>query len=248
MIPLPDELERDRRKGVQLREILERQLAALRPGDLLPSERVLAQRLGVARMTVRQELGRLVTDGLVVRRQGQGTFVAEPKLVQSDHIRSFSEDMRARGKEPGARLLAIGVEEADPLVVARLGLSPGAQVVHVVRVRTGDGEPIALERANLPADRFPGLAEEDLTKVSLYELIERRWNVRLHRAEQRISAVLPDPEDARLLETSPALPAFLIERVTRDVDDEVIEYGRSLYRADRYEVLMNVYREPENGA
>ena len=230
---------------MQLREILERHLAALGPGALLPSERVLAERLGVARMTVRQELGRLVADGLVTRRHGQGTFVAEPKLVQSDHIRSFSEEMRARGKRPGSRILSVGIQEADPLVVSRLGLPAGAQVVQLVRVRTGDGEPIALERANLPADRFPGLAEADFTQISLYELIERRWNVRLHRAEQRISAVLPDPDDARLLETSPALPAFLIERVTRDAEDGVIEYGRSLYRGDRYEVVMNVRRMPE---
>jgi GntR family transcriptional regulator len=220
-------------------------VAELRPGDLLPSERVLAQRLGVARMTVRQELDRLVLDGLVTRRHGQGTFVAEPKLVQSDHITSFSEDMRARGKQPGSRVLSVSVEQADPIVVARLGLPADSRVLRLVRVRTGDGEPIALERANLPADRFPGLVEADFEQVSLYELIERRWNVRIDRAEQRISAVLPDPEDARLLETSPSVPAFLIERVTRDADDGVIEYGRSLYRGDRYEVLMNVRRRPE---
>jgi GntR family transcriptional regulator len=243
-IPLPDELSLDRGKGEQLHELLEAYIAKLRPGDLLPSERVLAERLGVARMTVRQEFERLTVQGLVRRQHGQGTFVAEPKLVQTDHVSSFSEDMWARGKTPGSRVISVRVQTADPVSAMRLQLRPEAEVVNIVRVRTGDGEPIALERTNLPADRFPGLEHADLSNASLYELVERRWHVRIDRAEQRISAVLPDAEDARLLEMSPKLPAFLIERVTRDADGGVIEFGRSLYRGDRYDVLMNVSRVP----
>lgn len=241
-IPMPDELTLDRAKGEQLSEILENYIAALRPGDLLPSERVLAKRLGVARGTVRQEFDRLAAKGLVTQRHRQGTFVAEPKLVQSDRLGSFSEEMRARGKIPGSRVLSVRVREADRLVASWLGLAPGARIIHLVRVRTANGEPIALERNNLPADRFPGLEDADFRHASLYELLEGRWHVPVHRAERRISAVALDAEDARLLETTPGLPAFLIEGVTRDTDDVPIEFGRSLYRGDRYDVLMNVRR------
>lgn len=240
---LPQQLSRTHPKGEQLHQILVDLVENLQPGELLPSERVLAERFNVSRMTVRTEIDRLERAWRVTRRHGQGTFVAEPKLVQSDVLISFSEDMRARGLVPGSQVLSIGVEPALESESKWVGLPPRTSIVRIVRVRTANGLPIAVERASLPSERFPGLEDADLGDGdSLYDLIERRYGVRADNAVQRVSAVLPDGIDATLLNVSSTLPCFRVERVARDAEG-IFEFGHSLYRGDRYDVVMRIVRE-----
>jgi GntR family transcriptional regulator len=241
--PLPPTLSGTRPKGEELDDILRSYVGALSPGQLLPSERTLAERLNIARMTVRQAVHRLAAEGLVYQRHGQGTFVAGPKLIQSESLISFSEDMRARGLKPGARTVSVSVIAAGESLAARLRVREGAPVVQLVRVRTADGVPIAIERPCLSADRFPGLDRADLSDLSIYEYLEQNWNVRAEHGEQRVSAVLPEPDDAALLEIPATLPCFSIERVSYQGDGQVVEFDRSLYRGDRYDILMRVRRE-----
>ncbi|MEU4195519.1 GntR family transcriptional regulator [Kribbella sp. NPDC026611] len=238
------DLEDTRPKGAQLREILLALISTLKPGDLLPSERVLADLYRVARLTVRQEVDRLVTEGLVRRHHGQGTFVASPKLVQSDALYSFSEDMRARGIEPGGRVISVAVERASRAAVRALELERGARVISLVRIRTADGEPMAVERTSLPAARFPGLETLLLDNVSLWDTIEHHWGVQVGSATHTISSVLPDTAEAQLLEITTAQPCFAFEGTSTDTDGRLIEYGRSVYRGDRYDVQRRAVRPP----
>jgi GntR family transcriptional regulator len=242
-VPLPQTLSGERPKGEELDDILRSYVEELSPGQHLPSERTLAERLNVARMTVRQALNRLSAEGLVYQRRGQGTFAAGPRLVHSESLISFSDDMRARGLKPGARVVSASVHPAEAQLAARLQVREGAPVVHLVRVRTADDVPIALERPCLPADRFPGLDQADLNDVTLYEYLEQTWNVRAEYGEQKVSVLLPDPADADLLKIPPTLPCFLIERVSYDRTGHVVEGDWSLYRGDRYDLLMRVRRE-----
>ena len=99
---LPRRLPKGGPKGQALRGILEELLAALPPGAALPSERELADRYGLARMTVRSEIERLTAEGLVYRLQGRGTFVSEPRVAQAGALSSFTEDMVSRGLTPGS--------------------------------------------------------------------------------------------------------------------------------------------------
>ena len=119
---------------------------------------------------------------------------------------------------------------------------PGSPVVHLERVRTADGEPMALERTHLPAQRLPGLESADLRDASLYELLERRWGVRVAQADQWASVVRLTAEEAALLQVAPDQPALLFQRLTRDPSGAPIEYVRSLYRGDRYEVHTRLER------
>lgn len=240
---LPAGLVRGRPKGEQLQEILEAYIASLSPGDPLPSERALSQHYRVARMTVRQEIERLAAKGLVLRVHGRGTFVAKPKFVQSARLTSFSEDMRARGMTPGSSVPDLGVMTANEFVAGHLEVEPETPVVKIDRVRSADGEPMAFERAYLPAARFPGLEDEDLTGRSLYELLQERWGVVVDSADQIITGVALSAEEAELLGAAEHQPAFLIQRTTRDRGGLVIEYVRSLYRADRYDIQMPLKRE-----
>ncbi|MDQ1629464.1 MAG: GntR family transcriptional regulator [Actinomycetota bacterium] len=240
---LPGELA-EGRKGAALQEILESYVAELEPGSALPSERELAERFGVARMTVRAQIERMAHRRLVYRQQGRGTFVAERRLAHTEHLTSFTEDMQARGLVAGARMLGVDTLRAGRGLAARLEVPAGSRVARIRRVRTADGVPMAVEQTHLPARRFPGLADEDLATRSLYELLAERYDVTIAEAVQRVTVTTLQAADAELLETPRGEPAFQIERITRDGDGVVIEFAASIYRGDRYEVLMHARRDP----
>lgn len=239
---LPRKLSRRSPKGEQLRAILEDLIDALAPGDPLPSERELAERYDVARMTVRAEITALAAEGRVERVQGRGTFVAEARVAQAAALSSFTEDMRARGLKPGSQVLGQGVEPADDLVARRLGLEPGAEVVRVRRVRTADGEPMALEEAFLPADRFGALAGEDLEGASLFTVLEERHGARFPVADQQVVAVEIVGEDANLLRVAPGRAGLKFHTILLDEDERPLAYAWSLFRGDRYEIRLRQER------
>jgi GntR family transcriptional regulator len=239
---LPDRLSEQRPKGEQVQKILEDFVATLDPGTPLPGEEPLRKRLKVARGTVTQAIDELVAKGLVYRVERSGTYVAERKLRQPGTLTSFSEDMRAQGMTPGSIVLEQEVVPASLIIARQLEVEPGTPVVHLRRVRTADGEPMALERSHLPALRFPGLEAVDLTDTSLYETLAKRWGVQVASAEQWFSAVRPTEAEAAHLGITPDQPALLFQRVTRDPAGQVIEFARSLYRGDRYEVHAQLRR------
>jgi GntR family transcriptional regulator len=239
-IPLPEAFDSERAKGEQLREILEAMVAQQPRGALLPSERSIAERFHVARMTVRQAVNEMVARGLVRRVTGAGTFVAEPRVSHGTTTGSFSRDMRQRGMQPGARVISARERPASALVAERLRIAEGDPVVTLNRLRSADGVPMAVEQSHLPAARFPGLADLVVDDVSLYGLLAERWAVRVATATHRVSAIGLDETDAALLEVSIGLPSFLVERIAYDGAGDVVEWGRSRYRGDRYDVVFDV--------
>jgi GntR family transcriptional regulator len=239
---LPRKLSRASPKGTQLRSIMEDLIETLKPGDPLPSERELAERYGVARMTVRAEITRLAAEGMVARVQGRGTFVAEARVAQAATLSSFTEDMRARGLTAGSQVLGQGTEPADDLVAGRLGIEPGALVVRVRRVRTADGEPMALEEAFLAAERFGALAEEDLDGRSLFTVLEERFGARFPSADQQVVAVEIVGEDANLLRVAPGRAGLKFHTILLDADERPLAYAWSLFRGDRYEIRLRQER------
>jgi GntR family transcriptional regulator len=214
---------------------------ALAPHEKLPTERDLTEQFSVSRLTVRQVLARLESEGRVYRKQGSGTFVGEPRIAKSLELTSFSEDMRARGLSPGSRDVAVQREPAGASVGFSLGMSPRDEVIHVRRVRTADGTPMCIEDSYLPADLAAGLLDAPIDG-SLYELLESRFRIRLERAEQSVRATVLEAEAARLLEAAEFSPALEVRRVCFDASGRRIEYGRSVYRGDRYFYDLTVYR------
>jgi GntR family transcriptional regulator len=230
-------------KGRRVREILEGLVANLAPGTALPSERVLADRYRVARMTIRAEIDRLTSEGLTYRVHGRGTFVAQPRVAQALTLSSFSEDMRARGMTPGSVVLARELVEASDWLALRLEVAPAAPLLRLDRVRTADGSPLAIERAYLPASRYPGIADADFSEGSLYELLAARWGVRLRDADQRVVAVAIEADDAEALEVAPGSAGLRFQTLARDVEGTPVYYATSLYRGDRYEIDLTQVRD-----
>jgi GntR family transcriptional regulator len=232
----------DRSKAEQIRELLVELIHDAAPGSLLPSERSLAERLGVARMTIRQCVDTLHDAGLVRRIPGRGTFVREPRVSHSAALRSFSEDMKVRGMRPGSRRLRVRTVPAPAAVAAELALPAGAPLYRIERLRTADGAPMALERTHLSAQRFPGVDGLLDAAASLHELLADHYGARIDSAEQRVTIARLTRRDAAVLEVPAGSSAFRITGTGRDGMGRPLEHGSSLYRADRYEILLRLNR------
>lgn len=239
-VDLPDSFDNERAKNEQLREILEAMIRDLPPGSLLPSERSIAERFQVARMTVRRAVTDLAARGLVRTVMGAGTYVAEPRVAQGTTTGSFSRDMRERGLRPGARVISVRERPATALVADRLRIGEDDPVVTVNRLRTADDVPMAVEQTHLPAARFAGLADLITDDVSLYAVLDEHWDVRVATATHRVSAIGLDETDAALLDVPTGLPSFIVERTAYDAAGDVVEWGRSRYRGDRYDIVFDV--------
>jgi GntR family transcriptional regulator len=240
---LPARLPRGAPKGQALRAILEELVGRLQPGAALPSERELAERYGLARMTVRHEIERLTAAGSVYRLHGRGSFVAEPRIAQAGALTSFTEDMLARGQAPGSTVASSEVIAADGFLAAALEVKPGDSCFRLDRVRTADGRPMAIEQVYLSLQRFDGIDRIDFADASLFEVLADAFGVALGEAEQRVVAVGIEADEAPLLGVAEGAPALRFHTVTRDRDDIPVLYAVSLYPGDRYEIALRQVRE-----
>lgn len=213
------------------------------PGHLVPSEAELIRQYGVSRTTVRQALGELVSEGVLRREQGRGTFVADPKLEQPlSELTSFTDDIRAKGHHPGS--ITLHVEEVIPpdRIAAQLQMRPQAIAVRLERLRTVDGEAVGLHTAYLPRTLLGDITLEELRgeDFSLYALLQRRLNVRFGEAIETLEAAAADAYQSRLLEVGKGSPVLQLERLTLTAEGAPLEYVDIVYRADRYKYVTRL--------
>jgi GntR family transcriptional regulator len=226
-------------KPYAIRTALDELLDGLAEGDPFPPERELAMRFGVARETLRQALHELLVEGRIERR-GRGTVVSKPKLVQPLSLSSYTEGALRMGREPGRLLVTWDDVAASPDLAAALDVPAGDGVMHLERVLLADGQRIGLESTYLPRHRFGQFTESFDPTTSLYAAI-RATGVRFGSAVERVETVLASPREARLLESTTAMPMLRLNRRSLDVDDQPIEVVRSLYRGDRvaFEAILD---------
>ena len=211
-------------------------------GSRIPSEDALRQRYGVSRMTVRQALERMVVAGLLVKRQGVGTFVAKSKIERvASRLLGFREDAVAHGLRPATQVLHGGFEAAGAEDANVLGLRPDATVFRVTRLRTTNDEPIGLNTITLTPAFAPVLADLDFSD-SFYAGVARRLGVEVGEAAQTVEAVHGDDGDARLLQVPPTAALLRVTRVTYLDDGRLLGLTRSLYRGDRYFLSLALRR------
>ncbi|WP_067468274.1 GntR family transcriptional regulator [Actinomadura macra] len=231
------------RAGNTKRQAVRRQLLVmlegLDVGDALPSERRLAEDLGVSRPTLRQAIDDLVAEGLLDRRHGSGTYVTEPRIAVSLTMTSFTEDMIRRGMKPGGRVLSFRTETAGARIGRRLALSPLEEVFTIRRLRLADEATMAIETLYLPRALLPALRKQDLEGRSFYDLL-RGNGIVIASGTETIEPTVTTAEEAAELDVPVHTPAFLFERVTRDEDGRPLEYVRSVYRGDRYRLELDL--------
>jgi len=221
----------------QLYEILRSRIASgeWQPGDLIPAEPDLMATYGVSRITLRQVLETLVRDGLIVREQGRGSFVARPTLEKGMvRIFSFTEDMHQRGLTPRSIVLAAELVPAHAELAAKLGTPPGEELVRLERLRLAEDEPLAIEESHLVHCFCPGLLRFDLATESLKEVLAREYGVRWSRARQTIRAIHASESTAALLRVRPGAALLDIERLSYAHGSSPVEFLRVQYRGDRY--------------
>jgi GntR family transcriptional regulator len=231
-LPLYQQLQR------ALREAIDRRL--LDADDALPPERELAADFDVSRITVRKAIDGLVNEGLLVRRQGSGTFVRGRVEKNFSMLTSFSEDMRARGRNPRSQWLRRSTGTVTPEEALSLRLSPGTPVYRFNRLRFADDAPMAVEYATIAAACLPSF---DAVEDSLYQALERHGN-RPVRALQRLRAVLLTKEQAELLCAEPGDAGLLVERLGFLQDGRAVEFSQSYYRGDTYDFVAELSATP----
>jgi len=193
-------------------------------------------------MTARHAFQRLAQRGVIERRRGAGSFVRPQQLHREEALlRSFSEDMRGRGIEPGSRLLRAEVTRI-PDQAAALGLRANERVVVIERVRLADGVPVALERAVLPGEFAPVL-EADLEKESLHQALANLGRV-LGRATGHVTARIADLDEARLLEVEPPAALLVETRLISDDAGRAVESTETAYVAARWVIDTGSFVAP----
>jgi len=227
-LPLYQQLQRALRRAIESR--------VLAPNDALPPERDLASDFSVSRITVRKAIDGLVNEGMLVRRQGSGTFVRARVEKNFSKLTSFSEDMRARGRNPRSVWLRKSTGTVTPEEALTLRASPGTPVYRFHRIRFADDAPMALEYATILASCLPSV---DAVESSLYVALERAGN-RPVRALQRLRAVLFSTEQAELLQVKERDAGLLVERVGFLSDGRAAEFTQSYFRGDIYDFVAEL--------
>jgi GntR family transcriptional regulator len=233
---------------LQLQNLIRDRIAdgVWQPGQAIPSEETLVRQFGIARMTVRQALEGLLREGLLIRERGRGTYVARPRVERElTRMHGFSEDMRARGMVPSARLVARDVRPAPAGVSTELRLGKREAVIYLQRLRLADDLPMALESSYLNYELCREVLQADLESGSLYVFLQESIGLRLCYASQELEAAFPNAETAALLEMPRRRPVLIIRQTTYvRIGEEDIPgiTGSTVYRADRYRVRMQVPR------
>ena len=220
----------------QLEEYIKQQIETgiLKEEAVIPSEREYAERFQISRMTVRQAINNLVSEGYLKRQKGRGTFVNRKKVEQElQGMTSFTEDMLSRGMNPSSTLLSFQIIPADKNTASDLKIEENDSIYKIKRIRLADGAPMALETAYIPVQIVPGLTEEN-SNLSLYQYIEEHLSLSISEANQEIEASVADSYDAENLGINLGDPTLLIGRISYLTDGIPFELVKSTFRADRY--------------
>ena len=228
----------------QLRNAI--QVHNLSQGQVLWSQRELAEQLGISVLPVKRAFERLRAEGLLSTAKGKRPVVGSgraPSNVQD--LWSFTEETQNRGLTSSTRLLSFSLIPADEEISEALQIGETDEVYRITRLRAVQEGPIALQTTHLPAALFPNLEAQDWGTTSLYAVIENVFGRRLERGEERIGAVKASQEEARLLKVEVGFPLLSARRRVSDTNGTPIEYGLSLFRADRYQArILTLRRRP----
>ncbi len=215
-------------------------IGSLEPGAAVPTERELATQMHTSRTTVRQALTELVVEGRLVRRQGSGTYVAEPKITWPLYLASFTEQVEASGFKPSAEVIATQRIAATAELAQQLGLPMRAPVYKIERLRFADAFPIAVETSWLPAERFPGLTRQIRLHGSLHAVLVDLYDTRLHTGEEWIETAPATPREAGPLRVDVGTPMLIVSRQNFDSDGTPVELGRTWFRSDRVMLVTHL--------
>ncbi|WP_212556215.1 GntR family transcriptional regulator [Rhodococcus sp. 14-2483-1-2] len=203
----------------------------LAPGERFENELALAKRLSLSRPTTRRAIQELVDKGLLVRKRGVGTQVVQSPVHRPVELTSLFDDLARAGQNPTTRLLDYQVGPPTHDVAQELNISDTTDVVTIRRLRSTNGEPLAVMVNYLPSELAP--EPDELETQGLYSSLRTR-GVHIRLARQRIGARAADRDEAALLDEKYKAPLLTMHRTAFDDSGSVVEFGAHVYRASRY--------------
>lgn len=234
-------------QGPLYREVRRRILDCLsrgewKPGDMLPTERELAERFGVAISTIRAGVGELTATDVLVRRQGKGTFVARHNAGPQQFRYSNVYDGGGTKLSTLRTVRRLERMRAGPEIAGRLGLQHGREpfIYRIQATLTAGGRAVAALELILPAHVFPKARREDFeqTEENLYALYQRKWGVTVLRMEEWVSAQAADTGTARSLKVRTGHPVMRLERVAYSFNDVPVEIRNRTYEGTGHRYLF----------
>jgi GntR family transcriptional regulator len=213
-------------------------------GVKIPPEPELQKTYNASRGTVRRAVDELARQGYLVKKPGKGTFVRSTNPIlqkKLGELASFTQQLTARDLTPTTRLLSVGrirAADAEGRVREGFGLTSEAEVVHIRRLRLGDGVPFAIQSVYLLQASCPGILEEDLSH--LFRLYETRYGVHIRVADEIIRVGRATEDEAALLEIAPGDPVVIRDRISLTQDDEPFEVLHSVDRGDRFQYRYQI--------
>lgn len=205
----------------------------------IPSERDLSSMLNISRMTVRQALNLLVSEGALYRQKGKGTFVSRVKFEQRN-IMSFSDLVRQKGMTPSTKVLKFSKEKAGPIIAGIIGLKEEEMIYILKRLRMANDIPVGIEEVFIPEKFCPGLEQYDLTS-SLYRLVKEKYLHVISYVDNVIEASKPAKQEKELLEIQGQVPLLRISSIYYVESGMKLFYENSVYRSDEYKYNVRVY-------
>ena len=231
-------------KYLEVKRAILEAIGRLSPGAPIPPERDIAVVHEASRTTVRKAVTELVAEGRLVRRQGSGTYVAEPKLVWPLTISGLAAQAAAGGMSVRTRLLSTERQAATGELAERLAIRPGGHVLGIESLCYVDDAPVAIERAYVRARRYPGLAAAVVRTGSVGEALRSDFGVSVAKSVGTIETAPADQHDAALLHTGAGAPMLLVSRHGHTAEGEPVEWVKTYCRGDRASFVTQITGPP----
>lgn len=215
----------------------------IKDNETVPTERELCEYHGISRMTVNKAIASLVNEGLLYRERGKGTFVVKNKEKhQLQNLLSFTEDMKRRGIVIDTKIISFQRKQPTKKMQQDLQLTNQQEVFEITRLRNVGGEPYAIEIAYIPTLLCEALTSEMLENNSLYDILERKFDVKFDYGHQTIEPILVNDYESELLQVKHKTLALMFSRLTYTKKNIPIEVTKSIYRSDRYKFEITLKR------
>lgn len=210
------------------------------PGEKIPNQQELCRMFNVSLAVVRQAVEKLASEGFLLKRQGKGTFVMDPRIRQGPRkLTSLSQELRARGSEVGAEVLNTAIETPGARLARIFGLSEKDRIIRIRRLRLMDNSPLGIQTFFCPERIFPEMLSHDLTQ-SLYDLVEHVYGIKIVAADETYTSIMLGEPECKILNIDYPHAGFYVERVSRGIDGRAVEYTESFIRGDRYSVQIHL--------
>ena len=234
----------------QLKQIILRQINenGLKPGDRLPGDFELCKNFSVSRTVVRQALSELEFEGVLERIKGKGTYVASPKTTEhlAPNLYGLFQDAQSRGSAIVSKVLQLEAVPANISVANDLEIEPDELVIKLERIRYSEDRPWAWVTSYLRLDVGERLLSENLTRASVYEILEEKHGIKLHLTRRSLEARIASEAMASALEIKVGAPVLVLRSVAFDTEDRPIERFVAIHRGDRSQFEVVVHKN-QNG-